>query len=148
MPDSDRAVLAEDRERWARLGKGAQLDEWLEFGSGLMIRRRLAMRLAHTNVPRGARYAAEFAKLMRRDGIDTRDKNTKMMMTHVLWLHDKPERLTILSERREAMTSGERARLNAPVSARQLVARVLKERAGNSATAAAPRDAAREAGRC
>ena len=49
---SEREVLEEDRKRWRRMGTGAHLDEWLAYGPGLAIRRRLAMRMAYTNQPR------------------------------------------------------------------------------------------------
>ena len=42
----DRKTLAEDRKRMERLGKGSQLDDWLAFGPGLLIRRRLAKNIA------------------------------------------------------------------------------------------------------
>jgi hypothetical protein len=128
LPESKREVLAADRERWLRLGAGAHLDDWLAFGPGLLIRRHLAMKLSHVNKPEGKRYTEEYAKLMKRDGLDTEDKNTKKMMTHVLWLYEQPERLTILSELRAAMTPGARARLNSPIAARQQVEKVFKER--------------------
>jgi hypothetical protein len=54
---SERTVLAEDRKRWQRMGAGSHLDEWLSFGPGLMIRRHLAMKLAHVNKPEGRGYA-------------------------------------------------------------------------------------------
>ena len=49
-------ILAEDRERWRKMGAGAYLDDWLAFGPGLMIRRRLAMRRAFVNRPEGKGY--------------------------------------------------------------------------------------------
>src|SRR5437899_1025508 len=54
---SERDVLARDRERWKRMGAGAHLDDWLAFYDGLAIRRRLAMRIAFTNKPEGRGYA-------------------------------------------------------------------------------------------
>jgi hypothetical protein len=42
----DRKTLAEDRKRMEKLGKGSQLDDWLAFGPGLLIRRRLAKNIA------------------------------------------------------------------------------------------------------
>jgi hypothetical protein len=48
------------------MGSGAHLNEWLAFYDGLAIRRRLAMKLAHTQFPEGKRYAEQFSKLMRR----------------------------------------------------------------------------------
>ena len=36
----DRKTLAEDRKRMERLSKGSQLDDWLAFGPGLLIRLR------------------------------------------------------------------------------------------------------------
>src|SRR5262249_26982852 len=65
----------------------------------------------------------------KRDGIDTDDKSAMTTMTAVLWLHDRPERMSILREIRDAMTPGERARLNSPISAPQRVDKILKARA-------------------
>ena len=48
---SERQVLDDDRERWRRMGSGAHLDDWLAYGPGLLIRRRLAMRIAYVNRP-------------------------------------------------------------------------------------------------
>jgi hypothetical protein len=115
---SERTVLAEDRERWKRMGAGAHLDDWLAYGNGLMIRRRMAMRIAYVNRPEGRGYATTFAELMKHDGLDGMDKTS---ISCVLWLHDEPERLTILREIRDTMKVGERARLNSPISARQRV---------------------------
>jgi hypothetical protein len=129
---SERQVLDDDRERWRRMGSGAHLDDWLAYGPGLLIRRRLAMRIAYVNRPEGKGYARAFAQLMEHDGLDTMDKTS---ISAVLWLHDAPERLSVLREIRETMTVGQRARLNSPISARQRVERELKVRAGgNEAT--------------
>ena len=54
---SERQVLDDDRERWRRMGSGAHLDDWLAYGPGLLIRRRLAMRIAYVNRPEGKGYA-------------------------------------------------------------------------------------------
>ena len=129
---SEREVLAKDRARWKKLGAGAHLDEWLEFGPGLMIRRRLAMRLAHTNKPEGRGYAAAFGRLMLHDGMPWQDNTIKNSMTAVLWLNDDPERLIALRDLRETMSPGERSRLNSPISARQRVEKVLIARAGGT----------------
>ena len=96
-----------------------------------MIRRRLAMRLAFTNRPEGKGYAQSFGELMRADGLDTMDKTS---ISAVLWFHDDAERLNVLREIREAMTPGERSRLNSPISARQRVEKLLAARSkGESA---------------
>jgi len=127
LAPSDRAILAEDRERWQRMGAGAHLDDWLAYGPGLMIRRCLAMRIAHVNKPEGRRYVMTFADLMKRGGLDTMQKEA---VSALLWLHEQPDRMTVLREIRDAMSVGERARLNSPISARQRVAKVLKTRHG------------------
>ena len=49
-------------------------------------------------------------------------------LTAVLWLGDDPERVRVLRELREAMTPGERSRLNSPISARQRVHRIMTTR--------------------
>jgi hypothetical protein len=125
----ERGVLAEDRERWKRMGVGAHLDDWLAYGAGLMLRRRLAMRIAFVNRPEGKGYARAFGQLMKHDGLDGMDKTS---ISAVLWLNDDPERMVILREIRESMSVGERARLNSPISARQRVEKILKARHGGT----------------
>ncbi|MGO8923243.1 MAG: hypothetical protein ACLQF4_09920 [Xanthobacteraceae bacterium] len=126
---SERAVLAEDRVRWKRMGAGAHLDDWLAYGNGLMIRRRLAMHIAFVNRPEGKGYAAAFKRLMEHDGLGTMDKTS---ISAVLWLYDDPQHMTILREIRDTMSVGERARLNSPISARQRVEKILRARAGGT----------------
>jgi hypothetical protein len=126
---SERGVLADDRERWSRMGRGAHLDDWLNFGPGLTIRRRLAMHIAHSNKPEGRAYSDAFKQLMEHDGLDGMDKTS---ISAVLWLHDEAGRLTILRQIRETLPVGKRARLNSPISARQRVEQVLKARATGS----------------
>src|ERR1700730_2490128 len=74
----DRKALAEDRKRMERLGKGSQLDDWLAFGPGLLIRRRLAKNiagLAETDPAKGHRYSRAFKQQMEMDGLY--DRTTK-----------------------------------------------------------------------
>jgi hypothetical protein len=132
LTQSERAVLEADRERWKRMGTGSHLDDWLAFYPGLMLRRYLAMKLAHTNRPKGKGYALQFNALMRDDGFDTDDKTTMSRMGAVMWLCDdkEPERTMILGEIRAKMTPGERSRLNSPIAARQRVRAELEARQG------------------
>jgi hypothetical protein len=130
LTDSEREVLEGDRERWKHMGSGGHLDQWLAYGPGQAIRRHLAMKLAYTNRPEGKAYNAAFGQLLRDDGFDTNDKKLMSYLTNVAWLHDDPERLTILREIRQSMTPGERSRLNTPIAARQRVTAELKARAG------------------
>jgi hypothetical protein len=125
---SELAVLEHDKARWARVGGGAHLDEWLEFYPGLEIRRRLAMRIAFTNRPEGKGYAQALKQLYVADGFDVTDKMLMAAFTDLLWLGDTPERMSILREVRDAMTPGERSRLNSPHSARKRVEAVIKAR--------------------
>jgi len=126
LTQSEREVLKEDAARWKRMGAGSHLDDWLSYCPGLAIRRRLAMRLAFTNKPEGKGYAQAFAELMKADGL--LDPAVKTSFTAVLWLGDDPERLQILRELREAMTPGQRSRLNSPITARQRVEAILQAR--------------------
>lgn len=129
LTSSERTVLAEDIDRWKRMGAGGHLDDWLAYGPGLMIRRRLAMKIAYVNKPEGKGYASAFGELMKLDGLHTMDKTS---ISAVLWLNDEPERMSILREIRTTMTVGERARLNSPISARQRVEKMLKVRNGGT----------------
>jgi hypothetical protein len=127
----EREMLAKDRELWRHLGAGAHLDEMLSLGPGLMLRRRLAMRMAFVNRPEGKGYGQKFNAIMVRDQFYDRagkDSTARTIMSNIMWLHDEPERLAILREIRDAMTPGERARLNSPGAARQRVEAVLKAR--------------------
>ena len=129
---SEREVLTNDRTRWERMGAGAHLDEWLAYGPGLMIRRRLAMRLAFVDRPEGQGYTAAMSQLLEADGIQTKDKTAMAAFTAVQWLHDEPERLVILREIREAMKPGQHSQLNNPISARQRVHKILAARASGT----------------
>jgi hypothetical protein len=129
LTSNERDVLLADQERWMRMGAGAHLDDWLAYNDGLQIRRRLAMHVAHANRPKGNGYASAFSKLMADDGIDTTDKSAMHAFSAVMWLHDDPERMTVLREILNEMSAGERARLNSPISARQRVKHILKVRA-------------------
>jgi hypothetical protein len=136
LTPSEREILAADIERWKRLGAGAHLDDWLAFGPGLMIRRRLAMNLANTNEPVGRAYCTHMARLMAADGLHTMDgqgkvnpKRKNVAISCVLWFHENASRLEI----RSTMTVGERARLNSPITARQRVEKILKVREGGEA---------------
>jgi hypothetical protein len=122
LTEAEIKALALDRGRWCRMGRGAQLDEWLRFGSSLIALRRVAMARAGTNRPGGSKYAKAFGKLLQDHGLHTMPKGDR---TAVLWLHDGPDRLEALSALRAAMTSGQRARLNSPISARQSVQKRL-----------------------
>jgi hypothetical protein len=116
-------------KRWKHMGAGAHLNEWLAYGDGLMIRRRLAMKIAHVNRPEGRGYVQTFAQLMKLDGLEHMDKTS---ITAVLWLHDEPERMAVLREILDTLNVGQRARLNSPISARQRVEKELKVRQGGT----------------
>jgi hypothetical protein len=128
LTQSERDVLTDDRARWRKMSGGSHLDDWLAYYPGLSIRRRLAMRIAFVNKPEGKGYNTAFSQLMQADGLDSKDK----MWSHVLWLRDDPEHERVLRELREAMTPGERSRLNSPISARQRVEKVTKAREGGT----------------
>jgi hypothetical protein len=142
LTQSEQNVLAQDRERWARMGAGCHLDDWLAYAAGLMLRRRMAMHMAFVNTPEGKGYAKAFCALMEADGLHTMDKQS---ISAVLWLNDNPEHVTILREIRETMTVGERSRLNSPISARQRVEKVLKARNGGTEASVRTSPLARQA---
>ncbi len=126
---NERQILVEDTKRWKRMGAGAHLNEWLAYGDGLMIRRRLAMKLNHLNRPEGKGYAQTFQHLMKLDGLEHMDKTS---ISAVLWLHTEPERMVVLREILDTINPGQRARLNSPISARQRVEKELKVREGGT----------------
>jgi hypothetical protein len=128
----DREVLAEDRKRWGHLGSGAHLGDWMKFAPGLRIRRKLAMKVNFTNKPEGRGYTETYGQLLRLAGFDIKDKRLMTTLTAIAWLDDDLERMTILREILDAMTPGERSRLNSPISARQRVEGVLKARTGGT----------------
>src|SRR5262249_30904655 len=88
--------------------------------------------IAFTNRPEGKGYVTALNQLYADDGIDTKDKAFMKALTDVLWIRENPERETILREIREAMTPGQRSRLNSPISARQRVEAVIKARGGGN----------------
>ena len=131
LSSEQREVLRQDAERWRRMSSGSHLDDWLAYIPGLQIRRALAMRRAHTNTPIGKLYTDEFVALMRVDGLHTMDKRA---VTAVLWLGEKPERLQWLKKMRDAMTPGQRSRLNSPHSARCRVEQILNAKSSSAPT--------------
>ncbi len=121
----DRKTLAEDRKRMER--QGSQLDDWLAFGPGLLIRRRLAKNivgLAETDPAKSHRYSRGFKEQMEMDGLYDRTTKSDVMkstFTAVLWFYDDEKleegRREILEEIRRNMTpsvpgSTRRSRLN------------------------------------
>jgi len=76
LTQSERGVLKDDAARWKREPSRMRLDDWLTYLPGLLIRRTLAMRLAHVNRPEGKGYALAFAQLMKADGLDTMEKTS------------------------------------------------------------------------
>ena len=62
LQQEDREVLAEDKERWHRLGAGQHLYDWLAYAPGLRIRRKLAMRVNFTNKPEGRGYTETYGQ--------------------------------------------------------------------------------------
>jgi hypothetical protein len=130
----------EDRKRMGRLGGGSQLDDWLAFGPGLLIRRRLAksiVGLAETDEAKGRPYSRAFKEQMEMDGLYDRTTNAKSdvmksTFTAVLWLYDDEKReegrLEILREIRSNMTPGQQARFNSPISAQRRVLDELRTR--------------------
>jgi hypothetical protein len=133
LTPSQREVLQQDAARWERMSSGAHLDDWLSLLPGLQIRRGLAMRMAHSNVPIGKLYAEAFADLMRADGLHTIDPSN---VTALLWLGEEPERMHLLQTMRGAMTPSLRARLNLPISARKRIEIILKASAQRDAESA------------
>jgi hypothetical protein len=102
------------------MASGAHLNEWLAFQPGLAIRRRAAMRFAHTNEPKGPLYTAHYSLLLREDGFNTEDKTLMCALSAVVWL-DTPERKEILRKILADLSPGQRARFNSPITARQRV---------------------------
>jgi hypothetical protein len=135
LTDAERAILVDDRKRMAKLGTGTQLDEWLAFGPGLMIRRRIAMRIAQTNEPIGRRYTDAYVAQMTLDGLydPTTTNVMKTTFTKVLRLYEEPRALDILAEIRRDMTPGQLARFNSPITAWQKVDKVLNPPAAANA---------------
>jgi len=114
------------------MGAGQHLSDWLAYAPGLRIRRKLAMRVNYTNKPEGRGYTETYGQLLRLAGFDIKDKRLMTTLTAIAWLDDDLERMTIMREILDAMTLGERSRLNSPISARQRVEHVLKARVGGT----------------
>jgi hypothetical protein len=136
LTQDEKETLAKDEERAKHMGGGAHLNDWLAFGPGLMILRRLAMRVAHSNVARGKRYSEAMSAVMAGSAVALLFERQQTAMTAVMWFYDQPSdqpsRLGILQEIRDTMTAGQRARLNSPIAARKRVEQVLKARMGDA----------------
>src|SRR6266851_9474513 len=86
LPQNDRDILAADKGRWACLGSGAHLDDWMYFADGLRIRRALAMKVNFTNQPKGRGYTQTYGQLLRLTGFDIKDRRLMTTLTAVAWL--------------------------------------------------------------
>src|SRR2546421_12804042 len=93
LTEHERKILAEDRERWRRMGAGEHLDDWLAYGPGQLIRRRLAMKIVHSDKQTGRAYNEAMSALLERDGMHAMDPRS---LTAVLWLHENQLHLAIL----------------------------------------------------
>jgi hypothetical protein len=125
LPQEEREVLSEDRERWKTMGAGSHLEDWLAYAPGIRIRRQLAMKINHTNEPKGRGYNETYGQLLRLDGFDVKDGRLMTSLTAVAWLDDRTE---ILRKILDTLSPGERSRLNSPITARQRVEKVMKAR--------------------
>jgi hypothetical protein len=109
----------------------------LAFGPGLLIRRRLAMKIAYHNRPEGKGYTQAMSRLTEFDGLHTMDgrgkvdSSKKTDISCVFWLHEDGTRLDILREIRDQMTPGERSRLNSRISACRRVEKIIIARDGD-----------------
>jgi hypothetical protein len=111
------AQLERDAEMWRKLGSGAHLDEILGMSESFWkLRTVTALRV---NADKGRRFNTAYSKVLTTHFPHFPDG----WITDVLWLTNRafPERMETLVKIREDMTPGERARLNAPGSARQRV---------------------------
>lgn len=128
LQQEDREIVAEAKKRWANLGSGAHLREWMGLAPALRIQRKLAMHLNNTNQPKGRGYTRDYGELLRAMGINTKDGKLMTTLTAVLWIDDQPERITTLREIIDTMSPGERSRLNSPITARQRIEKILYAR--------------------
>jgi hypothetical protein len=115
--------LHRDAETWRKLGTGAHLDEMLSMGASLLRLKQLVVRRVNTD--RGRHYNMAFSNVAKHHFPDL----PMDWITAIIWLVDPadPVRMETLNAIREAMTPGERARLNAPNTAQQRVRYKLRE---------------------
>src|SRR5262245_13999831 len=62
----DRDILDQADKIGAEIAQGKHLEDWWILGDALLIIRREAMRLAHTNEPKGSLYNSYYGLLLKR----------------------------------------------------------------------------------
>jgi hypothetical protein len=128
LTQSERDILRQNEERWVQMGEKARhLRDWLAYGPGLLILRKLAMQESQATKPIGAAYSHAFSLRLKRSGLDTMPDG---YVSNILYFANDPtgEHMAALEEILAKMTSAERSKLTSPITARQRVDNLLKER--------------------
>jgi hypothetical protein len=77
QPKSSAQCIRAGQEAWRRLSSSQSWDDWCLVSKALDIGRTEAMRAAHTNVPEGQRYCAEYSLWLKRNNFDGIDKGLR-----------------------------------------------------------------------
>ncbi|MGJ4939292.1 hypothetical protein ACQR1W_01860 [Bradyrhizobium sp. HKCCYLS1011] len=125
LTDEQLTVYQEYRVAMKHLKSGRDFSDWMKIARGYDQARSEAMRRAGTNVPQGATYREEFARIEKREKLIDRDqqgtefpsKEDRTYCIKVLENYDTPSldpRRKSIKEWRATLPSSEAAKLNHP----------------------------------
>jgi hypothetical protein len=81
QPAPNAQCIRAGQEAWHRLSSNQSWDDWCLVSVALDIGRTEAMRVAHTNVPEGQRYCAEYSLWLKRNNFDGIDKGLRSRLS-------------------------------------------------------------------
>ena len=109
--DARKEKLAEEAED--RIRRGAHWTDWMYVADGFAVGRAKAMRAAGTNQPYGKAYTRAFGDWMRERPWAREERIDKGTRSNLLWAADHRSEIEAW---REALTQGERAKMNHPTT--------------------------------
>jgi hypothetical protein len=108
QPTSNAQCIRAGQEAWHRLVSNQSWGDWCLVSEALDVGRTEAMRVAHTNVPYGQRYCAEYSLWLSRNNFDGIDKGLRSRLFECRAYRPEIERW------RATLPLSERLKLNHP----------------------------------
>jgi hypothetical protein len=71
---SEQRIVDLGKENWRTKKEGADWNGWVHVGQAIDVGRSHAMRVAHTNLPKGRPYVEAFGAWLKRNGFDDMDQ--------------------------------------------------------------------------
>jgi hypothetical protein len=105
---TDVEVIDLGRRGWADVKKDHHWGAWKAVGEALLIGRKVALREAHTNQPRGHAYKAAFSRWLADNGFSDVDKGDRARLFLCM------DKISDIEQWRSTIGSARRAKLNHP----------------------------------